>query len=468
MREASESGKGWRVIADWPVGVGLFQYRKTVSSALAGFLRAGGFQFQEALPAVVSAVAQPHGNADIRPCRLGIIGVDGRKTPVGWPFLQSVAAPLASRLSGLAAGVPAVPSFLQILGRLVPRPSVARQAARTVVAALSAEIIVRYFDLSQGYWAVLTAIAVVQLTVGATIRRGSNRMLGTLIGAGAGMLALWLQVTLGLPPMVGMVGTLFLTALVGAAFPVLRLAPYNAGVVLLGANVAGDVLGSGINRVLDVVIGSMLGILVSIFVLPVYAGLRVQQRLAVILRQCSGLLAAQIDEFAGVGPDQATIAALAARIDASLAEADALAADAGREIDDVGDVTGVVRAVERLWYSIMAIDRGGQGVLPVQIHAPIWRPLHALTQALRVALIDTGNNLSQQRPAPPLDAVIAAQGALARTLQGLRAAGTMRGLDPDVAMRVYAVVLSLDEVVRDFRELAKRVDEVALPTDARA
>ena len=350
-----------------------------------------------------------------------------------------------------------------VFSRLIPQPPVVRQAIRTVVAALLAELAVCYFELSQGYWAILTAIIVVRLTVGATIRRGTNRMLATLVGAVAGMLGLWLQVTQGLSPTVVMVSTLFVTALAAAAFPILRLAPSNAGVVLLGANTAADVLGSGVNRVYDVVIGTIIGIFTALAVLPDYAGLRVKQRLAFILWQCSDLLAAQIDEFSGVSRDPAIIMALSARIIRALAEANALAIDAGRELNDVGDITAVVRATERLHYSIMAIDRGGRGVLPPQINAQLWRPLQGLTEALRVAITETGNSLSQQRRAPPLVAVNTSQAALANAILGLRMSGAIRGLDPNVAMRVYSVVLLLDEVVRDFRELTNRVNDLRAP-----
>ena len=329
-----------------------------------------------------------------------------------------------------------------------------------MVAALLSELVVCYFELPQGYWAVLTAVTVVQLTAGATIRRGSNRMLATLVGAAAGMLGLWLQVTQGLSPILSVVGTFFVTALAAAAFPILRLAPSNAGVVLLGANTAADVLGSGINRVYDVVIGTIIGIFTALTVLPVYAGLRVKQRLAFILWQCSDLLAAQIDEFSGVARDPAAITAWSVRIGRTLAEANTLATDARRELYDAGDITAVVRATERLHYSIMAIDRGGRGVLPAQINAQLWRPLQGLTEALRVAITETGNSLSQQRRAPPLIAVNAAQGTLSNTILGLRMSGAILGLDPNVAMRVYSVILLLDEVVRDLRELTNRVNEL--------
>ena len=348
------------------------------------------------------------------------------------------------------------------LSSLVLRPSVVRQAVRTVVAALVAELVVRYFDLGQGYWAVLTAITVVQLTVGATIRRGVNRMLATCVGAAAGMLGLWLQVTQGLSPTIAMVGTLFVTALAGAAFPILRLAPTNAAVVLLGADTVADILGSGVNRVYDVIVGTIVGILTAFSVLPVYAGLRVKRSLAFILWQCSDLLAAQIDAFSGVARDPAAILALSVRINRRLAEASALAADAGRELNDIGDITGVVRATERLHYSIMAIDRGGGGVLPVQINTLLWHPLHDLTEALRVAITETGNSLSEQRRAPPLDAVNTSHAALSQALLSLRLSGAMRGLDPSVAMRVYSVILLLDEVVRDLKELTNRINELRL------
>ena len=62
----------------------------------------------------------------------------------------------------------------------------ARQALQTMVAAIAAYLVAEYFALPQGYWSVMTAILVVQASVGAALGLAIDRLLATILGGAIG------------------------------------------------------------------------------------------------------------------------------------------------------------------------------------------------------------------------------------------------------------------------------------------
>ena len=66
------------------------------------------------------------------------------------------------------------------------------QAIRIVGACALSYEVADLLGLSEGYWALITAIVVTQADLGSTLRAGRDRILGTIIGAlvGAGVIGL--------------------------------------------------------------------------------------------------------------------------------------------------------------------------------------------------------------------------------------------------------------------------------------
>ncbi len=63
-----------------------------------------------------------------------------------------------------------------------------RLALRVTASGLIAFALAKVLGLAQGYWAVFTAIIVVQGSVGGSLKAGIDRLLGTLGGAAYGAL----------------------------------------------------------------------------------------------------------------------------------------------------------------------------------------------------------------------------------------------------------------------------------------
>ena len=61
-----------------------------------------------------------------------------------------------------------------------------RLCFRMTVAGLLAYVLAELFALPQGYWAVFSAIIIVQASVGGSIKATTDRLIGTISGAVAG------------------------------------------------------------------------------------------------------------------------------------------------------------------------------------------------------------------------------------------------------------------------------------------
>src|SRR5262249_50342319 len=145
--------------------------------------------------------------------------------------------------------------------------------------------IAHLLELHRGYWAVLTAVIIIQANVGGSLKAAVDRLARTLSGGAYGALIanmlpetgfLWraLALPLGVAP----------PALLAAFRPGLRLAAVTAIIVLLGdISQAAGALSSAIDRMIEMGLGSVIGFAVSLFVLPTRAHAQLMQDAARLL-----------------------------------------------------------------------------------------------------------------------------------------------------------------------------------------
>jgi len=68
-------------------------------------------------------------------------------------------------------------------------PLTIEHCARTATAALVSLMVARWFGLSESYWAPITAVVVMQSTLGAALPVSAQRLAGTALGAAVGAVA---------------------------------------------------------------------------------------------------------------------------------------------------------------------------------------------------------------------------------------------------------------------------------------
>jgi uncharacterized membrane protein YccC len=132
---------------------------------------------------------------------------------------------------------------------------------RMSAAGLASFAVAHLIGVVQVYWAVLTAVIVMQASIGGSLKAMLDRFIGTIGGAGWGV-----AVTLAVPhATVYSTGLALAIALVPlsalvAVRPGYRIAPVTAVIVLLGYGGQIGVVEAALNRVFEIGLGSIVAL----------------------------------------------------------------------------------------------------------------------------------------------------------------------------------------------------------------
>ena len=166
-----------------------------------------------------------------------------------------------------------------------------RLVLRATLAAALSLLISNAFALPQAYWAALSALIIVQLSLGGTLGAGFDRILGTLAGAIAGAAIALLGEVLNLAHALTLVLAVAPLALLAALRPSFRVAPLTAAIVILATPSDASPLFSALHRVAEIMIGTVTGVLISVVVFPLRARRIALERSAELLKAFGELLA---------------------------------------------------------------------------------------------------------------------------------------------------------------------------------
>jgi uncharacterized membrane protein YccC len=341
-----------------------------------------------------------------------------------------------------------------------------RLAARITAAALLAFAIGRALGLQQGYWAVFTAIVVMQAAVGGSFIAALDYFVGTIAGAVYGTV-----VALILPlENVGLLGVAIAISVGPLAFLAavrrnFRAAPITAVIILIiPALQHVSILDSALGRVLEIAIGSGTGILVGRFVFPARTRRIVGDTAAQILR-LSARMAALL--FAGFGEkrDLTAIVKLQDGYRRLLIRLDAVVAEAAREranyFSSDPDAEPILRTLRRLRFDYVIIGRAAATPLHDATRAHLLPPLERVSNALRDHLADTAQALEARREPPSLDAATESFAAYAAAMSTLRREGLTRDLSDQEVSRIFTLGFALEQLRRNLGDLHNRVAELA-------
>ena len=137
-----------------------------------------------------------------------------------------------------------------------------RQAVRTLVSVFLSDLVARLFGLGEAGWALITAAIVTSSSVAGTWTAGRDQIVGTLIGAVAGIVAIELSLH-GLPKMPVFAAMLVPLALLAAARPSLRLTCVTLVVVFLFPSASNNPFERPFDRVAAILIGAGVSLVVS-------------------------------------------------------------------------------------------------------------------------------------------------------------------------------------------------------------
>ncbi len=180
-----------------------------------------------------------------------------------------------------------------------------RLAAKVAAAAVSAFVLATLLQLPQGYWSVISALIVVQASVGGTVAAAQERAVGTLAGALVGGAAAFLHPHSLIATSVTLTVVVAALSFAAAGRPMLRLAPITAAILLVATANQTNTLEIAAERVLEVLIGCAIGVVATLVVFPA----RADHDVAREARAIAGDLAALLHGAPGRrrGPDTAHI-----------------------------------------------------------------------------------------------------------------------------------------------------------------
>ena len=186
-------------------------------------------------------------------------------------------------------------SLKKLFGRVRGRKAQMSLAVRGTVAATLAFAIATALQLKLPLWAVLTSLIVTQGSVGRSLKATRDYMFGTIGGAIYGG-----AITVFIPHSgeLQLLGMLILAvtplAFVAALNPSLNAATVTAVIVLLVPTMGHlDPLGSAVDRVFEVAVGALTGLVVSFIVLPSRAHVQIRSAAGRLLE----LIAAAMTEL---------------------------------------------------------------------------------------------------------------------------------------------------------------------------
>ena len=346
----------------------------------------------------------------------------------------------------------------RMLGPLRDYRSQASLAIRLAVAAVAAYAIAKALHLMLPLWAVLTSLIVTQMSVGRSLKATRDYMLGTVGGAVYGGAIAMLIPHSG---EVGLLALLVLTvapmAFIGAINPSLSAATVTAVIVLLvPAMNHANPLDSTIDRLFEVSIGALTGLVVSFLVLPSRAVSQIRINAAQLLE----LLAAAFAELlAGLtrGLDNDALHRIQDGIGTALANLHAIGLEAEREraayLSSGPDTGPLLRTIQRLRHDVVMIGRASVVPLPANVQARLARPLADISKAIVNYMRAAATSLQSGIGTVDIRPVDAALQAYAAEVAALRSEGLIRGVPVDVAERFFALGFSLEQMRQNLNDL---------------
>jgi uncharacterized membrane protein YccC len=337
---------------------------------------------------------------------------------------------------------------------------------RATVAALAALVLAQLLHLHLPLWAVLTAIIVTQMSVGRSLRATLNYLIGTLGGAiyggalgvlvpHASEIALLAVLALAVAPL----------AFIAAINPRFSVAPVTAIIVLLVPTfTSADPATSALDRVIEVALGGITGLIVSSFLLPsnahslvVAAAARTLDRMAQALGELLAGLARGLDMDAlhriqdGIGQAVEQMNVVGAEAEHERSAGLAAAPNTGP----------LLRMLLRLRHDLVMLGRAAVTPLPEALRARLEAPLAQVGAAFADYLRVSGAALRAHRGPPSLDAVDAALAAYAAEIAALRREGATRSLAVTAMESLFALGFAFDQMHNNFKDLERCVAEWA-------
>jgi uncharacterized membrane protein YccC len=348
------------------------------------------------------------------------------------------------------------------------RPALGRPhlalALRVTVAAILALVAAQFLGLPLPLWAVLTAVIVTQMSVGRSLKATGDYLAGTIGGAiYGGAVAVLFPHDSELALLVVLVIAIAPLALLAAGRPNMNVVPITAIIILLLPGLThANPLASAVDRVLEVGLGAVVGLVVSFLVLPSSAHRQMRQAASRILDLMARALSALIEGL-GHGLDADELHRLQDGIGQGLTDLNTIGGEAERErrarLSSEADTGPLRRTLLRLRHDLVIVGRAASTPLPEAMRARLSPRLEAIARSASAYLRDCSAALLAHDGAPSIEPFEAALESYDREVDAVRADGLTRVLPADGAERFFAIGFALEQMHQNLRDLRRVVDE---------
>lgn len=343
------------------------------------------------------------------------------------------------------------------------KPAGLRFAVRVVVAAMAAYVAAQLLDLTFGYWAIITAVIVMQGNIGGSLKAARERFIGTVLGAVLGFL------TTLIPLEQGYEWVRLALALAASAYVVsldarFRVAPVTAVITLIVPAAGVSAFTAALDRVFEILIGGAIGVIVALTVLPERAHKVLLERISTLLRQLSSMLAIDMNGLHAPRDE----AALSALIDASREQLElsqtlseestgehAARLTAGPAVD------ALVRTTRRVRVNLIMIARATRDPWPAPVDAQLGSMFDQLGQVIARHLSAQADALERSTPVSPAPDWEATFQTFEDHMAAFRANTENNSLPTDLMSRIFSLAFAVRQLKSDAADLDDRVCELA-------
>lgn len=356
------------------------------------------------------------------------------------------------------------PASLSWIGR---RNGEIRQAVRVAAGAVLAFVLANLLGFAHGYWAVITAIIVMQGNVGSSVKASVDRLIGTIVGGIYGALvAIFVPHAARWELAAALALAITPTAFLAALKPHFKVAPVTAFIVLLPLTGTEPPLNFAFDRILEITIGSLVGVAVSLLLLPSRAHQQMSTSAAKTIDLNADLLSAIIDNLlAGAG--RPNLQGTHAMIRAALKKLENAAEEALRErrshLTDLPDPEPMVRTLYRVRHDLVMVGRATARPFPSVVLPSLQAQLIDLRNALLEFLRGGATALREHKASPSLAPTETALKTYGLAMDALWSNETIRALAAEEAGRIFALRFALEQLGQDLRDLSNRISELARP-----
>ena len=345
-----------------------------------------------------------------------------------------------------------------------------RLCLRMTTAAVLSLAVAHLVNLPIALWTVLTAVILTQMSVGRSLKATTDYLVGTLGGAiyagAVGALvphdhevALLAALALAVAP----------AALVAAINPRYSAATFTAVMVFFGPTITHTgPIASAVERVIEVAVGGIVGLFVSLVVLPARAHDLAIEAAAHMIDLMTRLLP---ELFAGFKQnlDHTALHAMQNRIGAAFARLDAVAVEARHErmtrLAAEPDQAPLLRTLLRLRHDFVMIGRAAGVPLPATFRSRLAPSVARISETAADYLRGCSSALLARQGPPSLQAIETALDGYDAEFAAMRREGLTRSLSEETAERVFALGFALEQLRRNFSDLGRCTTEFA-PADS--